>query len=160
MSRYFPIFINLAGKNVWVYGAGQIALRRIAGLLRFGASVTVIAPQFREEICVLQEQRPHQITVLRRLYQWSEIPDGKVDFVLAATNDREVNARICRECKEKGIPVNNASDSSQCDFYFPALVEQGQLVIGVTSADGDHGKVARFCEKLRRRMQEDDIWES
>lgn len=156
MSRYFPIYINLAGKKVWVYGAGRIALRRMTGLLRFGAFVTVIAPEICEEIRALQAQNTEQAVVLQRIYQSGEIPKG-VDFVLAATNDRKVNSRICEECRRKGIPVNHASDSSQCDFYFPALVEQQKLVIGVTSADGDHKKVSRFCEKLRQQMQQDDL---
>ena len=158
MGRYFPIYINLAEKQVWVYGAGRIALRRIAGLLRFGASVTVAAPKIREEILALQQQYPDQVAVLQRVYQPGEIPKN-VHFVLAATDDRQVTTRIFRECRTKGIPVNNASDSSQCDFYFPALVEQEQLVIGVTSADGDHNRVSRFCEKLRGQMREGE-WQN
>ncbi len=76
MSRYFPIYINLAGKKVWVYGAGRIALRRVTGLLRFGASVTVIAPEICEEIRALQAQNTDQAVVLQRIYQSGEIPKG------------------------------------------------------------------------------------
>lgn len=160
MSKYFPIYINLAGKKVWVYGAGQIALRRIAGLLRFGAAITVVAPQVQEEIRSLQEQYPDRLTILQHGYRPGVIRSGEVDFVLAATDDKLVNTRICQECRHKEIPVNNASDSSQCDFYFPALVEQEELVIGVTSANGDHKKVARFCGKLRGLLQEKSFWGS
>jgi len=149
MPAYFPLFVSLSHKKILVYGAGRIAARRIAGLLRYGAIVTAIAPQVRDEIRELQKNNPGQLRIEQRSYCRSEIREDEADYVLAATDSREVNQRICRECRRKGIPVNNASDSSQCDFYFPALVEQDGLVIGVTSTDGDHRKAAKFCEGLR-----------
>ena len=35
--RYFPFFVDITGKKVLQVGAGNIALRRIESLLRFGA---------------------------------------------------------------------------------------------------------------------------
>ena len=55
-SRYFPFFIDMTGKKVLVAGAGSIALRRVSALLRFGAVITVVAPQMREEFQKLQQQ--------------------------------------------------------------------------------------------------------
>lgn len=149
MSAYFPLFVSLCNKKILVVGAGQIAVRRIAALLRYGAAVTVIAPQVRDEIREMQKNSSGQLRIEQRAYCRGEIREDNADYVLAVTDDWEVNQTICRECRHKKIPVNNASDSSQCDFYFPALVEQDGLVIGVTSTDGNHRKVAKFCEGLR-----------
>lgn len=151
MPAYFPIFINLSGKKFTVFGAGKIAARRVGGLLRFGAFVTVIAPDigtYMQELS-LDKKSPGQLLFQKRRYRPGEIQKENADFVLAATNDRHTNAQIVMECRKKEIPVNNASDSTQCDFYFPALVEREQLVIGVTSSDGNHKRTARFCERLR-----------
>lgn len=154
MPAYFPLFVNLSGKTVSVFGAGQIAARRVSALLRYGACVTVTAPEIgtkiRELSLELSAKTPRQLLLKEHAYRPGEIEQEHADYVLAATDDHQVNAAITAECKNKGIPVNNASDSSQCDFYFPALVEREQLVIGVTSTDGNHKKTARFCEKLRR----------
>ena len=43
---YFPVFIDMAGRNVLIAGAGKIALRRVRTLLQFGAQIRVIAPEF------------------------------------------------------------------------------------------------------------------
>lgn len=150
MSAYFPLFVNIEHKRFYVYGGGQIAARRIHGLLRFGAVVTVIAPRIHQEIDHMQAAYPQQLQIEQRGYQLGEIQSEDTDYVLAATDDAGVNTSICRECRHKEIPVNNASDREQCDFYFPALIERDGLVIGVTSTDGDHKKVACFSEKLRQ----------
>lgn len=149
MPAYFPMFVNLSDKNVRVYGAGRIAARRIRGLLRYGAVVTVVAPKIHAEIKNLRQTYAAQLSIEKRRYRRSEIGKEHADYVLAATDDASVNAMIYEECRKKQIPVNNASCASACDFYFPALVERDGLIIGVTSADGNHKKTARFCEYLR-----------
>ena len=45
MSMYFPMFVDLSSKRVLFAGAGRIAARRIAAILDFAGSVTVIAPE-------------------------------------------------------------------------------------------------------------------
>ena len=154
MQPYFPLFINLNHKKIVVYGAGRIAVRRIRGILRFGAEVAVIAPQVRKELWELLPDYEKQLSIEQRAYQYGEIQKQDVYLVLAATDDRQVNQMICTECSQKDVMVNNASDSSQCDFYFPALVEREGLVMGVTSIDGDHKKVAEFCGRLRGKELE------
>lgn len=57
------------------------------------------------------------------------------DFVIAATDDEALNGQIAEICKEKGIPVNVADDREKCTFYFPALVKDGPLTVGI-STDG------------------------
>lgn len=154
MQPYFPLFVNLSHKKIVVYGAGMIAVRRITGILRFGSDVTVIAPQVRKELWELSQNYKKQLSIEQRAYRYGEIQKQDVYLVLAATNDRQVNQMICTECSQKEVMVNNASDSSQCDFYFPALVEREGLVMGVTSIDGNHKKVAEFCSKLRGKNLE------
>lgn len=154
MQPYFPLFVNLNHKKVVVYGAGRIAIRRIRGILRFGAEVTVIAPQVRKELWELLPDYEKQLSIEQHAYQYGEIQKQDVYLVLAATDDRQVNQMISTECSQKDVMVNNASDSSQCDFYFPALVEREGLVMGVTSIDGDHKKVAEFCGRLRGKELE------
>ena len=45
---YFPIFIDMTDRQVLVVGAGSVASRRVGVLEKFGAAITVIAPNTSE----------------------------------------------------------------------------------------------------------------
>lgn len=146
-SAFFPIFINMKEKRCILYGGGNIAVRRAEGLLRFGARVTVISPRFREGMQRLKQRYSPQLCLKEGAYE-PGIPEA--DFVFSCTDDRETDLCIYRECKSRGIPVNIASDQSLCDFLFPALVEQEELVIGISSGGRDHRKVRQAAKRLRK----------
>ena len=44
-ERKFPLFLNLTGREVWLFGGGAVALRRAKTLLAFGPNLTVVAPE-------------------------------------------------------------------------------------------------------------------
>ena len=39
---YFPLFVDLEGRQVLVVGGGKIAMRRVRTLLEFGCEITVV----------------------------------------------------------------------------------------------------------------------
>ena len=80
----------------------------------------------------------------------------KFTFVLAAATP-EVNAQVVRECRKKNIPVNNASDRDQCDFYFPGIVQNGNVVVGVTASGSDHKEARKTVEKIRSIFPEEEL---
>ncbi len=47
---YFPLFVDLSEKKVYVIGAGTIAKRRIRSLIDFTDHLTVVAPENRNHI--------------------------------------------------------------------------------------------------------------
>ena len=55
-------------------------------------------------------------------------------FVIAATDDRELNHRISALCQEKEILVNVVDDKDYCGFLFPSLVKEGKLTVGISTA--------------------------
>ena len=72
----------------------------------------------------------------------------KFTFVLAAATP-EVNAQVVRECRKKNIPVNNASNRDQCDFYSPGIAKDGDTVVGITSGGRDHKLAAKISQAVR-----------
>lgn len=159
MNTYFPLFINLKEKEILVFGGGTIATRRVKSLLPCGAVIRVVAPEISEE---LQERAREQkkmeqenLTLEYRKYKPSELQ--KPDFVLAATNDENINTIIFRECRHKGILVNVASDKEKCDFFFPGIVQQGDITVGITANGKNHKKAAEVTDKIRKILEEENL---
>lgn len=185
-NRYFPLFLSLEGKRIFIAGAGKIAARRAGVLLSFGAELFITAPECCGEMRALFRETPDReesdeevlgkeklkgqekqklqgkgsrggecrnatvagIVYQERCFEESDL-DG-MDMVLAATDDPVLNHRITELCRMRKIPVNNASCKEDCDFFFPAILQEDGLTIGVSSGGSDHKKVAEVCEKLRR----------
>ena len=147
---YFPMFVDLTGKNVLVAGGGRIALRRVTTLLRFGAAIRVVAPQLCGALEGLEKEG--RICVERRRYRKGDARGA--DLVLAATDSREVNRAVQAECRESGIPVNVADDRNLCDFYFPSVVMTDDVVIGINSGGTDPGKVKGTRKLIEKALLE------
>ncbi|TGY95874.1 bifunctional precorrin-2 dehydrogenase/sirohydrochlorin ferrochelatase [Petralouisia muris] len=151
MGAYFPLFINMEGKRVQVFGGGKIAARRVLTLLEFGARVKVTAPMISKELEKLAEQE-NSLTLEYRRYQRGELKE--VDLVLAATCEDKVNDMIFMECRQKEIPVNVASDQEKCDFYFPGVAKEGEITVGVTAGGKNHKKAKKVTERIRELLKE------
>lgn len=156
MTTCFPLFVDLSKKKILVVGAGRIASRRMEALLPFAGQITAIAPE--AALAVHELARAGKIRYLPRPYIEGEIPRDTC-LVLAATGDREVNRAVYRECKEKGIPVNVSSEKELCDFYFPGIIQEENLTVGVTAGGRDHALARRATEYLRQAVRNFSIEE-
>lgn len=117
-------------------------------MLSFGAKLSIAAPECAPEmLMLLKEKRGENLSYREKTFEETDLL-GK-DIVIAATDDADVNHRIAVLCREKKVPVNNASCKEDCDFFFPAVIQEQGLTIGVSSGGNDHKKVAQVCEKLR-----------
>ena len=143
---YFPMFIDLTDRKIFVAGGGRIARRRIEALVKFGADIHVTAPRVCPKIALLAGEG--KIETALREYRPSDL-DG-MDFAIAATDDREVNRAVYTECRKRGIPVNVADDKTLCDFYFPALVLTDDVVIGIGSGGESPGKVKEVRQRIEK----------
>ena len=143
---YFPMFIDLTDRKIFVAGGGRIARRRIEALVKFGADIHVAAPRVCPEIALLAGEG--KIKTVLREYRSSDL-DG-MEFAIAATDDREVNRAVYEECRKRGIPVNVAADKTLCDFYFPALVLTDDVVIGIGSGGESPGRVKEVRQRIEK----------
>ena len=149
---YFPLFVDLEGRQVLVVGGGKIAVRRVRTLLEFGCQITVVSPEVGEELRekVLWKKKRYDETDLESLGNVGEA--SRFIFVLAAAAP-EVNEKIVCDCRKKKIPVNNASNRDQCDFYFPGIAKDGDTVVGITSGGGDHRLAAKISVAVRQILR-------
>lgn len=143
---FFPLFVDLSDKEILVVGAGKIASRRIHTLCGFSRRITVIAPEISPEILSMEDDS--RLRILRRRFEMGDL-DGK-DMVLAATDDVSLNRKIGLRCRELGILVNVSSDQSMCDFQFPSIVQDGDVVIGLNASGKAHHLVRETRQKVER----------
>lgn len=144
---YFPFFEDINNKKTAVIGGGKVAYRKIRILSEYGAVITVTAPEICDEIYALAESCGN--IVIREKAFSDEDTEGAC-AVIAATSDNAVNQRIYELCTEKNIPVNTVDDPEKCTFIFPALVNKGNISVGICSS----GTAPAFSAYLRRRIEE------
>ena len=96
------------------------------------------------------QEQDEKIKILVREYEPSDL-EG-IDLAIVATDAAGLNAEIAAQCAARGILKNVASDRALCDFYFPAVVEQEGVVIGIGSGGNPAltRKVREHLEKLQR----------
>lgn len=149
----FPLFIDISEKKILVVGAGTIATRRVKTLLRFGAKIAVVADKISEEMAALAGGDESNLSLIEREIEAADL-EG-CDIVCAATNDHAVNRAIYDLCKARGILVNVASDQSLCDFHFPGVVIDGDMVVGINASGKDHSKVKHARELIEGLFQKE-----
>lgn len=145
---YFPFFMDVSEGGGLIVGGGRIALRKIETLLSFDARLTVCAPSPLPQIEAISG-----LTVLRRAFAPSLL-EGKL-FVIAATDDRALNAKIAALCREKRIPVNAVDDRESCSFLFPALVRRGPLTVGISTGGASPSGAVYWKERIAGLIPED-----
>lgn len=144
---YFPFFMDVSSQNGLIVGGGAVALRKIQKLLPYGARLTVCAPELLPEIV-----RIPGLTLLRRSFDPSML-DG-TDYVIAATDDAELNHHVSGLCQTRGIPVNAVDDRDACTFLFPALVKRGDLSIGISTGGASPSAAIYLKEQIGALLPE------
>lgn len=144
MKTYPICLINLNRKRVVVIGGGQVALRKVRGLLDAEATVHVISPQVDHELHVLS-QSP-QLTVELRDYRKGDLAGAFL--VIAATDDLDVNQVVWDEAEQEGCLINVVDDPAHCNFILPALVRRGDLSIAVSTGGASPALARRIREAL------------
>jgi siroheme synthase-like protein len=156
MAPRFPLFVDLDGRPCVVVGGGRVAARKAGTLLAFGARVTVIDPRPGEDIAKLSRRPPCGGDLSGNLSVFARPYAGPGDIaasalVIAAADDRELNARVARDAGAASIPVTVADNPALCSFFFPALVRRGDLVAGISTSGG----CPRLASRLRSRLEKD-----
>jgi uroporphyrin-III C-methyltransferase/precorrin-2 dehydrogenase/sirohydrochlorin ferrochelatase len=123
----YPVGLRLAGRRVVVAGGGQVAHRRVAGLLEAGAAVTVVSPRLTPALEALVAPGP--VTWLARGYEPGDLAGAW--YAVAATDDPAVNAAVAEEAERTHTWCARADDRGASSVWTPAVGRQGDLVIGV-----------------------------
>ena len=153
VGAFFPVFIDISDKRAVFVGGGTIALRRIRTLLPFAGDIVVYAPEFTPEL--ERFALDGALELVRQPYEESVLDNA--DIVFACTNDSNLNDEVWAACKRRGIPVNVCSDRYKCDFYFPGVVQNAGMVVGISAGGKDHRRVRQLRARIEKLLEEEDI---
>ncbi len=152
----YAVVLYPYGWRCVVVGGGRVAERRLEGLLQHtdsSVTVTVVSPTVTATI--RQRAFGEQVSWLERAFEDRDLAGARL--VLAATDDRELNARVAERCHAQGILVNVVDAPELGSFQVPAVVEAGELRIAVSTggaAPALAGELARDLEEQYREFDE------
>ncbi|MEL0066905.1 MAG: siroheme synthase CysG [Gammaproteobacteria bacterium] len=145
---YMPLFFKTDQQHpALIIGGGEIACAKAEALLSCDTSIIVASAEISPSMRQLESK--YGFEVIQQNYDRSLI-SGKA-FVIAATNDDEVNHSIATDCRAMHIPVNVVDNPPLCDFIFPALVRRGPLQIAISSS-GISPVLVRIIKQLIERV--------
>lgn len=147
-AQSYPVtFTNFSGTLCIVIGGGTVAERKTRNLLAAGGRVRLISPQVSPSLYQFAENG--EIEWVARCYRPGDIAGAQLAF--AATNDRNVNASIGRECHSSRIPVNVADAPAEGTFTLPAMARQDGLAVAFSTDDFDHTRAVRARDRFLAR---------
>jgi siroheme synthase-like protein len=143
----YPLVLDGARIRALVVGGGVVAHRKAAALLESGATLRVVAPALSPEMQSLVDHP--RVTVSQREYDTGDIADATL--VIAATDRREVNARVAADAHAAARLVNVADEPAEGDWVSVATHRAGPLVIGV-SVGGVPTAATRIRDAIAERF--------
>ncbi len=149
--RYYPVFLDIAGKPVVVIGGGNIAHQKVVGLLKASAELTVVSPDLNQEMASLAAGG--RFRHVERDYEPGDLEGYLLAFV--ATDDRSVNATVAAEGKERRVWVNAVDDPPYCDFIMPGIAQQGNLIVAVSTSGTSPAMARKMREEIETFLTED-----
>ena len=165
---YLPLFLDIKNKPCLIVGGGIIAERKVSILSRAQAKLYVLAPEITNEI--QRNVDNSEIVWLCKTFEVGDLTDYQL--VIAATDDRKVNAEIAESCRERNILVNAADDTHNCDFILPSIIDRSPVQIAVStggaspvlarmlrtklenSTPAAYGQLAKIIEDNRLKVKE------
>ena len=128
--KYLPVLLETRGRRCLVIGCGKIGTRRIQRMAASGAVIDVISTEVSEQGRALASESGGSVEA--RAWREDDVVDG-YQFVIAATDDKTLNAAITDLCRDRGIPCNCASDASKSSIAFPSIINRDPITISVSS---------------------------
>jgi uroporphyrin-III C-methyltransferase/precorrin-2 dehydrogenase/sirohydrochlorin ferrochelatase len=142
------MFADLTGLPVLVVGGGTVAERKTMVLLDAGAQVRVGAPELNTALA--EWAAAGRIEHLPGPFEpgWLE----GVWLVIAATDDRVINAEVAACAGARRIFANVVDDPQLSRFQVPAVIDRAPLTIAISTAGAAPVLARRLREKLEAEL--------
>jgi len=145
-KRYYPAFLDLAGRLVVIVGPAADLERKAARLARYGADVLVITPEPSEAL--LAAQANGDVGVEARAYVRGDLAGAALALCQSAAP--EVQRAVFQEAVQVGCPVNIAGSVEHSSFIAPGVLHREPLQIAISTGGG----APQLAKALRRQLAE------
>ncbi len=122
--RYYPAFLDLRGRTCLVVGEDPLAEEKASALRRAGA-------------------------IVEKQAEWDAGQARKVFLIVAAVEDRPRVEEIARFAERNRILLNVVDQPKYCHFILPALLQQGDLLIAISTS----GKSPALASLIRKQLE-------
>lgn len=165
--RYFPIFVDLEGRDVLIVGGGEKALQKLRLLSKTSAHLKIVAAEMSQDIATAAVPN---LKVERRDFAESDL-DGAA-LVFAASDDPVLDARVAAAARARDLTVNVVDGPAESNFIMPAIVDRDPIVVAIGTEGAapilareikskieswlpaQFGRVAQHAQALRRRVHD------
>lgn len=148
MSRAFLVALHLSGLRCVVVGSDREAADKTRRLLDAGASVTLIGEALPD--ATVQELSSHgaSLTVARRAFTDADL-DPRPALVVVSPGDDALCQRLWGTSFERGFLLCCIDRPAWCHVTNVAVVEAGEVTLGLASGGAVPGLLRRLREDLR-----------
>ncbi|MGB0507039.1 MAG: precorrin-2 dehydrogenase/sirohydrochlorin ferrochelatase family protein [Pikeienuella sp.] len=125
--RYFPMFLDLARRNVVLAGGGEQIAQKVRLLARTEARLFILSEDLIPELAGLVEAG-------RAVHVAQDIDAATLSsahYVFIATEDEELDLEIADHARAGGAVVNVIDRPDECDMITPAIVDRDPVVVAV-----------------------------
>lgn len=143
--HYYPLFLDVSGKECLIIGGGTVAERKAVMLLKFNASVRIISPKATKKLVHLADTG--RISLALREYRPGDHKNAAIIF--ACTDDRVTNRLVREDAAQLRIPVNVVDKPEECDFIVPSIVKKGNVTIAISTS----GLLPMASKKIRQTVE-------
>lgn len=115
----YLVGLRLTGRRVVVVGGGRVAARRVPRLIEAGADVILVSPV----VSPVLEGLASSGRITWRVGMFAETDLDGAWYVLAATDDRAVNAAVAQAADERRLFCVRADDGQASSAWTPAVAD-------------------------------------
>lgn len=140
--------LDLKGRLTVVVGGGNVAVRKVRGLLDSGADrICVVSPSFHPDL-------PQSVDRINDSYHRKHLIGAALVF--ASTDSAETNDAVVRDARAIGALVCRADgdEDNAGDFATPAMLREGPVLVAVSSG-GSPALSAKMRDVIRHSIDPD-----
>lgn len=144
--RYFPMFLDMAGRTALLAGGGEQIAQKARLLKRTDVHLVIMSEDLIPELAALVEagRADHVATDL------DEGAIAGVAYAFIATEDDELDLEIADHARAAGALVNMVDRPAECDMITPALVDRDPVVVAI----GTEGAAPVLAKAIKTSLEQ------
>ncbi len=147
----FPFVFKLTDKKLLFIGGGNVVERKVFSILSVSKpKITILSDKITRKLNMLLSE--NKIFWIEKTFDFDkDLKD--FDFVLICTDDKNVNLRAANFFKELKIPVSVCDNKEVSDFFMPAIIDEDDYLISISTKGKSPGKSKKLKEKIKELLK-------